>query len=170
VKRSCSPKIDRRETIRLAGGWVLFLGTASLVESCGPQNGARGQQQPTCGCDATPSGTDSGLMRSDLPDNSVAYNASAQLFVCHDAQGFYCMDSLCPHQGCDIGQQNGGFSPSDLAAGFFCGCHGSSFDANGHLTGGPAPNGLAHYQVAFDGAGAIWIDFNKRVSADCRCL
>ena len=165
--------VSRRDTLRTFGAWVVFVGgagsVAALTQSCGPTpSSAQPSGTAGCGCNATPTGTNSGLNRSAIPLNGVAYNASAELFVCHDANGFYCLDALCTHAGCDMGQQ-GGFNTANLGSGFFCNCHGSSFDANGGVTGGPAPTGLPHYQLAFDSSGDAWIDYHKKVSADCRC-
>jgi menaquinol-cytochrome c reductase iron-sulfur subunit len=46
--------------------------------------------------------------------------------------------SVCPHLGCGV----------DVARdGFACPCHGSAFDLEGHVRGGPAPRGLDPLEV-----------------------
>jgi nitrite reductase/ring-hydroxylating ferredoxin subunit len=122
-----------------------------------------------CGCTASATGVNSGLKRTDLAANSVAYNSSKQVFLCHDSGGYYALSSVCPHQLCDMGTSGGGFSASNLGTGFYCSCHGSAFDANGAVTQSPANSPLKHYQVAFDASGNIWVDHTKQVGVTCRC-
>jgi Rieske Fe-S protein len=62
--------------------------------------------------------------------------------VAHTAQNtFVALSSICTHQTCTIT----GFGNSL----FVCPCHGSTFDVNGHVTGGPAPASLHQYPTAF---------------------
>jgi Rieske Fe-S protein len=55
-----------------------------------------------------------------------------------EAGGLIAISSVCTHLGCIV-------EPS--ARGFRCPCHGSSYDADGRNTGGPAPRPLARYEV-----------------------
>ncbi len=57
---------------------------------------------------------------------------------------FTAYDATCPHQGCPVGF----VSPDE---GFACPCHGSRFDAEGHLLNGPAQRGLTPVPVVLDG-------------------
>jgi Rieske Fe-S protein len=160
-----SSATSRREAVRQIGAWIIF---AAALDACGPPPSARGKSTNVCTDCATTSGTNTGLTRTDLPAGHVAYNAADSLYVCHDANGFYAIDSICPHQGCDMGA--GGCQTTNLAAGFFCNCHGSSFDASGAVTGGPSPSGLSHYKLAIDAGGALWIDVGVRLGdTTCRC-
>ena len=188
--------LSRREAVRRVGNWIIFTGVlggaATVAAGCSPDpimdvNGVSSSETPTptgsgstptptptgtvdaCGCNATPSGTNTNLTRTSIPSNGVAYNSAAQVFICHDSNGYYCIDSICTHAGCDMGTLGGGYTASNLGSGFYCSCHGSKFDANGAVTQGPAGQALKHYQVAFDGSGKIWADYNKTVSSSCRC-
>ncbi len=132
-----------------------------------------GTPNAACGCGTTPSGTswhNTSLKASQVPLNAVAYNSSNQVFICHDSQGFYAMDSLCPHQGCDMGTMSGGFSASNLGQGFACNCHGSYFDANGKVQSGSATSkNIPHYSLTTDSSGNFFVDWNQTVAATCRC-
>ncbi len=58
---------------------------------------------------------------------------------------FTAYNASCPHQGCPVSF----VSPS---GGFACPCHGSRFDAQGHVVNGPAQRGLSPIPVVVDGA------------------
>lgn len=55
-------------------------------------------------------------------------------FLLHPSSStFTAFSAVCPHQGCPVNYVGPGFS---------CPCHGSTFDQNGQVTGGPSPSGL----------------------------
>ena len=49
----------------------------------------------------------------------------------------------CTHQSCDVGDPDDG--------GFSCPCHGSTFDRQGQVTGGPAGRDLPRFDTRLDG-------------------
>jgi thiosulfate dehydrogenase [quinone] large subunit len=51
---------------------------------------------------------------------------------------FVAFNATCTHQGCPV---------SYSGAGFHCPCHGSTFDQNGQVTGGPANSPLLKIPV-----------------------
>jgi thiosulfate dehydrogenase (quinone) large subunit len=57
---------------------------------------------------------------------------------------FTALDAACPHQGCPVSF----VSPQD---GFTCPCHGSQFDASGHVLRGPATRDLSTIPVTVSG-------------------
>jgi Rieske Fe-S protein len=73
------------------------------------------------------------------------------------------MTLTCTHAGCDIGQ-TGSVSPQGLV----CACHGSTFDANGNVRGGPAPAPLDHFAVTVDGSGNLTIHGGEVVAQSQR--
>ncbi len=81
------------------------------------------------------------------------------LFVVRDAMGFYALSSLCTHNGCDV---------SPTANGFRCPCHSATFDRNGAVTGGPAPQPLPHYAMCVLADGQLGVDTLATVAADVR--
>jgi nitrite reductase/ring-hydroxylating ferredoxin subunit len=81
-----------------------------------------------------------------------------------DANGFYALTLTCTHQGCNMAQQG-----TVSGSGIVCHCHGASYDASGHVLGGPAPEDLTHFAVTVDAAtGALTIDGDTHVSASTR--
>lgn len=131
-----------------------------------------GTPNAACSCGATPTGTSwhaTTLTASQVPLNAVAYNSTNQVFICHDAEGFYCMDSLCPHQGCDIGTSQGHYTSTNVGAGFVCDCHTSKFDGNGNKISGPTPTGLPHYGLSTDSTGKFHVNYDLTVDKTCRC-
>ena len=59
---------------------------------------------------------------------------------------------VCTHLGCTIGTITGGFK---------CPCHGSQYDGDGRVMGGPAPRSLDWFTVAVDPAGEMIVDKAK---------
>jgi nitrite reductase/ring-hydroxylating ferredoxin subunit len=57
----------------------------------------------------------------------------------------------CPHQCCPV-------SFNATRTEFVCPCHGSTFDINGRVTGGPAPSGLHKLSVCADECG-VYVSF-----------
>lgn len=185
-----SEAVSRRVVVRRVGNWLIYVGGLSAVAACGRTPlgdpfGVGGDDDdissnptpspsptpsiPPCGECEVPSGAPTGLNRSDLPVNSVAFNIGLSLFVCHDAAGYYAMSALCSHAGCNIGAQ-GNFTTGNVGAGFACDCHGSQFDGNGEVTVGPALSPLLHYRLSTDGTGAIFVDQTPPFpDVDCRC-
>jgi len=79
-----------------------------------------------------------------------------------DAGGLYAMSNVCTHQGCPMNVATGGHQ------GLVCNCHGSTFDANGAVTHGPANTPLPHYQVDVAADGSITIQGAVPVASTAR--
>ncbi len=56
---------------------------------------------------------------------------------------------VCTHLGCTVGEITGGFR---------CPCHGSQYDTDGRVMGGPAPRSLDWFDVTVDPAGELVVD------------
>ncbi|MBO0610378.1 DoxX family membrane protein [Myceligenerans salitolerans] len=65
-------------------------------------------------------------------------NGSAAYLLRPSTDTFLAFLAACTHQGCPI-------APAD--SGFRCPCHGSTFDGNGQVTGGPATKSLTNVPV-----------------------
>jgi len=73
--------------------------------------------------------------------SSKSFTASGdrQAYLLHPAADtFVAFDAACTHQGCPV---------SFVGPGFRCHCHGATYDADGQVTGGPAPKPLAKIPV-----------------------
>jgi len=64
---------------------------------------------------------------------------------------------VCTHLGCTVSAVTGGFK---------CPCHGSQYDADGRVLGGPAPKDLPWFEVIEDASGQLIVDTEKRVDVD----
>ena len=71
---------------------------------------------------------------------SVVKMDAERLYLFRDERGFHAISSVCTHLGCIVAHSE--------QEGFACPCHGSKFDAQGKVTGGPAPTGLAWLEVS----------------------
>jgi Rieske Fe-S protein len=127
------------------------------------------------GCAAAPTACSAGAVPPANVGDVAAGNASAlqvgtleavagePVCVGRDANGVYAMTLICTHQGCDMGHQG-----SVSARGLSCACHGSIFDTNGNVVGGPAPAALAHFAVTADASGNLTIHTGTEVGASSR--
>lgn len=195
----------RRVVVRRIGGWIVYVGGltamgAAVAPGCGrtplgdplgfvpiddddDDDGTTFTPTPTgsptpiepCGCPQVP-GVAVGINAENIPAGSFAFNAGLTLFVCHDAGGFYAMTAICTHQSCNMGTMSVNMSYSNLAGGFRCTCHNSTFNANGVKLSGPPPTDggppdLRHYRMGVaPGTGDIFVDITPPfAAANCRC-
>lgn len=97
-----------------------------------------------------------GLKPEDYPDGPT-FLPELRVFVFRKGNSFRAASAVCTHLGCTV----------NLAAtGFHCPCHGSVFDENGSVVSGPAPSGLAWYQLSLSRDGHVVIDTSLPVKAD----
>lgn len=85
-----------------------------------------------------------------------------RLWVYADASGLYAVSSVCTHLGCIVARREDGS--------FFCPCHGSRFDREGRVLGGPAPRGLVYLELTVSPDGQLVVDQQKEVGADVRLV
>jgi Rieske Fe-S protein len=86
-------------------------------------------------------------------------SSSYDLWLCRESNGLYAMDNYCTHAGCAVSQQNGGF---------YCPCHGATFDFNGGNLTGPPTQPLNHVAVCVDDRGEALIDPTQSVDPSDR--
>jgi nitrite reductase/ring-hydroxylating ferredoxin subunit len=99
---------------------------------------------------------------ASLANPSLEPVGTMPVCIGRDSNGVYAMTLTCTHMGCNIGM--GTVSPQGLT----CPCHGSTYDANGNVSGGPAPAPLQHFAVTADASGVLTIHTGQNVSADMR--
>jgi len=94
----------------------------------------------------------------EVPLGTMVVLISEKLYVAHVEKGIIAMSSVCTHLGCmtryDAEQKS-----------IACPCHGSQFDEQGTVTGGPAPRPLDRKLITLD-SGMLVVDTNKTVNAD----
>jgi len=117
------------------------------------------------GCGSQVAGPDGPIAAGNVANTAVGslrvVNGNAVLG--RDASGLYAMSNICTHEGCAME-----VSGSSGAEGLICNCHGSTFDANGGVTRGPARAALAHYKVDVASDGAITIQGGQTVASTAR--
>jgi Rieske Fe-S protein len=105
---------------------------------------------------------------ASIPSRPVAYGRPDRLsagaverlegydvFLVRSEAGVAAISGRCTHAGC-------GVSP-DAQGGFRCGCHGSTFAADGTVTGGPAGSDLTWYAVRVEN-GELVVDPTETVA------
>ncbi len=86
---------------------------------------------------------------------SATYFPSPHLWLFRSDEGFHAISAVCTHLGCITNRAEDGT--------FKCPCHGSRFDANGLVTGGPAPKGLIWADLSVSPEGSLVADTLKEV-------
>ena len=92
---------------------------------------------------------------SRYPVGALSYAEEAGVFVKHDADGLRALSATCTHLGCTVRR--------DDADGFVCPCHGSRYDGEGRVLGGPAPRALAWLHLEVDKRGRLVVDVDHEV-------
>ena len=93
----------------------------------------------------------------DYPDNSVTFLEDERVFLVRKGNTYRCLSAICTHLGCTVNR---------ASQGYHCPCHGSVFDEQGSVKGGPAPRGLAWFQVTLSKDNRLLVDKNQNVAAD----
>ena len=76
---------------------------------------------------------------TEFPVGEARVPEGRNVYVIHHAHGFCAISAVCTHLGCIV---------KNLADGFACPCHGSRFDSQGRVVGGPAPRPLDWYELS----------------------
>jgi cytochrome b6-f complex iron-sulfur subunit len=93
----------------------------------------------------------------DFPVSSELVRVPGQnLYVGHDADGYWAMSAICTHLGCVV---------SVTPEGFACPCHGSKFSPQGKVLRGPAPSPLTWYEIGLAPDGQLVVDLKRSVPA-----
>ena len=74
--------------------------------------------------------------------------------IVRNENGLAAISNTCTHLGCVI---------ATTEIGFNCPCHGSRFDPDGTVLGGPAPRPLPWYQLNLSPSGEIEVDTSVEV-------
>ena len=93
---------------------------------------------------------------ADFAPGTEKVVADRNLRIVAPAEGIAALSLVCTPLGCIVNVTPEGFS---------CPCHGSKFDVNGKVVGGPAPSGLPWLAVSQAADGSIVVDKNVTVPA-----
>ena len=92
-----------------------------------------------------------------FPAGTTTVLPERQVRIVSTDQGIAAMSLVCTHLGCIVGE-----SPT----GYLCPCHGSRFDEQGKVIGGPAPRPLRWLHVSQAADGNLVVDTAKEVGPE----
>jgi len=87
----------------------------------------------------------------DFPEGTVRFDKQHRAYVIGTSGGVYALSAVCTHLGCITRFR----SDENVIA---CPCHGSRFDLEGNVVGGPAPRPLPWLEVQADASGGLLVD------------
>jgi nitrite reductase/ring-hydroxylating ferredoxin subunit len=93
----------------------------------------------------------------DFADGTVTFLEDERVFLVRQGNTYRCLSAICTHLGCTVNRAD---------KGYHCPCHGSVFDEQGTVKGGPAPRGLAWFQVTLSKDNRLLVDKGRMVAAD----
>jgi cytochrome b6-f complex iron-sulfur subunit len=96
----------------------------------------------------------------DYADGSVTFLEDERVFIVRRGNTYRCLSAICTHLGCTVNR---------TAKGYHCPCHGSVFNNQGKVLGGPAPRPLEWFLVTLSKDNRLLVDKTERV-ADDKCL
>ncbi len=90
----------------------------------------------------------------NFPLGTVKKLDDEKVFIFSGDDGFYAISSICTHLGCIV---------YSTETGFQCPCHGSRYNADGKVVGGPAPRNLSWFEISQSVDGSLMVDSAKAV-------
>ena len=143
----CDGQTRREFCVRAVALAALGGALGTILEGCSsPVSPTNVASLPIVGGTRTGSGVtvtiDSSSPLATVGGAALVEASLTNLLVARTAQNsFVALSATCTHQNCPIT----GFG-SQM---YVCPCHGSTFDLNGQVTGGPAPAALHQYATQF---------------------
>ncbi len=141
-----TPAVNRRVVLAGAGA----VGAAGLLAACSSGNTTSSEVVPTAAPE-TPAATNANAVAetSQVPVSGGLVIDDKQLVVTQPKEGqFKAFTSICPHQGCTVGEVT--------ADAIICPCHGSEFSPEtGEVLMGPAMTGLTPVAIKVKGTEII---------------
>ncbi len=92
----------------------------------------------------------------NFPVGTVKKLEDKGVFIFSTDEGLHAISSVCTHLGCIVAISETGFQ---------CPCHGSKYDENGKVIGGPAPRNLAWLEISRSVDGSLMVDTASAVPA-----
>ncbi|MCC7130442.1 MAG: hypothetical protein B6D39_01285 [Anaerolineae bacterium UTCFX2] len=147
MRQSSRPKITRAQFLSLTwlGALVVLAGEAvfMLISFMKPKA----------------SGGIGGLVYAgkieEFPPGSVNYILSGKFYIVHPAGGLMALWQRCTHLGCAVPW-------AEAENQFHCPCHGSLFNQDGVVIGGPAPRPLDRFSIVIKDD-EVWVDTSKPI-------
>jgi cytochrome b6-f complex iron-sulfur subunit len=133
--------MPRRDFLGMAGLW------SAAIAIFGSVVGMAQLPKPRVSPEA--SGTVKVGQASSYPPGTVKVFSEQRIRVISTPQGVAAISLICTHLGCVVAEN---------PEGFHCPCHGSKFDHDGHVLGGPAPRALHWLPISRAADGALLVD------------
>ena len=137
----------RRSFCSQAATLTIFGGAlGAILGGCSPTSPSNAPPLPTVSGTRVSGGItlaiDASSPLSTVGNAALVQTTIGDFLVAHTAQNsFVALAAICTHQTCTIT----GFASQS----YVCPCHGSTFDVNGRVLGGPAPAPLHQYPTQF---------------------
>lgn len=127
--------MNRKHFLCLGAGLAAGCATSSVTTS------------PSAGPVKGPREVDAGPAGAYAADGVYQSHESQGFFVVRRGAKLFALCALCTHRVCKLSVE-----PDHS---FHCTCHGSTFDADGHVTEGPAVRDLPVYHTTVNGEGHL---------------
>ncbi len=93
----------------------------------------------------------------DFPSGTERVLSDKKVLVVSSERGVAAISMVCTHLGCIVARTDNGFA---------CPCHGSRFNNEGKVVGGPAPRSLRWLEVSQAVDGRLVVDAGREVEPD----
>jgi cytochrome b6-f complex iron-sulfur subunit len=90
----------------------------------------------------------------DYPSGARITIDTRRVCIVREGAKIAAISTTCTHLGCIV---------APAPTGYACPCHGSHFDVDGNVVGGPAPKPLAWYQVTLTPNGELEVDKDNEI-------
>jgi len=90
----------------------------------------------------------------DYPPGTRIAREAERICIIREGNKLAAISTTCTHLGCSVAISDTGFA---------CPCHGSRYDQDGIVTGGPAPKPLPWFKVSVAPNGEVEVDKNTQV-------
>jgi nitrite reductase/ring-hydroxylating ferredoxin subunit len=141
-------KLNRRDFVKLTFGWCAALFAAGA-------SAAAGARFMVPNVLYEPDQRYKALKPEDYPQG-MTFLPEIRTFLIRSGDKFRAVSAVCTHLGCTV-------NPSADGKGFHCPCHGSQFNEDGAVVGGPAPKPLPCPSVSLSRDGRLVIDASQQV-------
>ena len=151
IGHSTQPEVDDRMPRRRLLAWLSSVGMFGSVVLAAASDWFFFKPRVTYG----PSARFAIGKPEDFPPGTRIARDVERVCIVREGNKLAAISTTCTHLGCIVGIADTGFA---------CPCHGSRYDQDGNVTGGPAPKPLPWYQVTLAPNGELVVDKNAAVA------
>ena len=148
AKRFEPEEVKRRDFLGMASAWTAIAAVVAML--AGMVRLAKPRLLPEA------SSKFSIGMPEEVPVGSEKVISDRNVMIVSTEAGISAVSLVCTHLGCVV---------TRLEKGFICPCHGSKFDDDGNVKGGPAPRALPWLEISRRADGKLLINTKKEIEA-----